>query len=186
MTDVYFHAILDLAMYDQHGYEINNEQYQKSIALQQTTKVIQPIFTEEKKIEDVDEDFMALGLGQEYETPGYLSDDFDDWKVQNKEKVGSGGKGKGKGNETEAMEKQIKELQLQIMSLQDQLRSVNMNNNNNNNNNNTMDDKQSFEKWYKNHIQLPEYYGLFVNAGYDSLIAISSVSDDDLKDIGVD
>ena len=195
MDNVKFSAEIDIiAMYDQFGYEINSDQYQRSIKLKtpkQDKKMILSEYEEKKEMED---DY-TLGLGQQYETPGYLPDDIDDGRSDHLRM-----ENKGRGNAL--MEKEMNELRQQIITLQDQLKILNnsnqMNSNQMNfkkwnmsdmnkmNNNNTTDHKQSFEKWWTNHIQLPQYYDIFVNAGYDSLVANSALTDEELKELGVD
>ena len=135
--------------------------------------------------EEDEEKKERLSATQEYETPGYLPDD--EYGDDLKEEI----------NGNMELLTQIKELQKQIMTLEMKMKEMerlkddicydgNMSFNRNcNDNDNTKDHSGIFEKWYIKYVQLPQYYDCLVEAGYDSKIGISDITDSDLQELGI-
>ena len=153
-----------IAMYDRNGYEISTEHYK--VALSTNNRCSKErnyeYKDEEKYVMDNDDDEELL-LSQ-HETPGYVADDDD-------------------GN-MKLLKQQIKDLQKQVKLLMSELdKNKDSKNDNNGNNGNHV---EIFEKWYTLHIQLPQYYDLLIEAGFDSMLAVTHLTDDDLKELGIE
>ena len=107
---------------------------------------------------------------EQHETPGFLEDE-EDVKVESAE--------------SSQLQLRIRELERRLDQLlkskaqkpePEQASNVMFNNNGN---------ETLFQKWYRQNVGLPEYYDALVDNGFDSRIAITQLTDDDLAQMGV-